>query len=91
MEMPITFDLHIVESWLTPHFICITDTQSENVDWVQNLAIFWWRHQFLGIKPENDDMWRHVTSSCWIFTKLAEIVSFDDILFVSKYEVISII
>jgi len=39
MEMPITFDLHIVQSRLTPHFNCITDTLSENVDWVQNLAI----------------------------------------------------
>ena len=56
MEMPITFDLHIVESWLTPHFICITDTQSENVDWVQNLAIFLMTSPVLGVKPENNDM-----------------------------------
>ena len=54
-------------------------------------SIFWWRHNFLGVKSENDVMWRHVTSSRHIFTKLSQIVSLDDIFVVSKYEVISII
>ena len=36
----ITFHLHIVEKWLTTHFICITQTQSENDDSAPNLAIF---------------------------------------------------
>ena len=40
MEMPITFDLQIVVKWLTPHFICIAETQSENDDWAPNLSIF---------------------------------------------------
>ena len=35
-----------------------------------------------------DVTWRHVTSSCQIFTKLAGNVSYLDILPVSKYEVI---
>ena len=39
--------------------------------------IFWRRHKFLGVKYENDVMWRHVP--------------LDDIFAVSKYEVISII
>ena len=54
-------------------------------------SIFWWRHKFLGVKSENDGMWRHVTSSRQIFTKLLQIVPLDDIFVVSKYEVISII
>ena len=54
-------------------------------------SIFWWRHRFLGVKPENDVMWRHVTSSSQIFIKLLHIVFLDDIYDVSKYEVISII
>ena len=54
-------------------------------------SIFWWRHKFLGVKSENDVMWRHVTSSRQIVTKLLQIVSLDDIFVVSKYEVISII
>ena len=52
-------------------------------------SIFWWRHKFLGVKSENDVMWRHVTSSR--HTNLSQIVSLDDIFVVSKYEVISII
>ena len=39
-EITITFDLQIVEKWLTPHFICITMAQSENDDWEPNLANF---------------------------------------------------
>ena len=54
-------------------------------------SIFWWCHKFLGVKSENDVMWRHVTSSRQIFTKLSQSVSLDDIFVVSKYEVISII
>ena len=38
--MTITFDLQIVEKWLTPHFICIAEAQSENDDWAPNLANF---------------------------------------------------
>ena len=53
-------------------------------------SIFWWRHKFLGVKSENDGMWRHATSSRQIFTKLLQIVPLD-IFVVSKYEVISII
>ena len=40
MEMTITFDLQIVEKSLTPHFIYITEAQSENDDWAPNLAKF---------------------------------------------------
>ena len=47
--------------------------------------------QFLGVKAENDVIWRHVTSSCRILTKLTEIISLNNILLVSKYEVIWII
>ena len=47
--------------------------------------------QFLGVKAENDVIWRHVTSSCRILTKLTEIISLNDILLVSKYEVICVI
>ena len=32
--MAITFDLKVVESSLTPHFIWFTRTQPENDDWV---------------------------------------------------------
>ena len=39
-EVTITFDLQIVEKWLTPHFICIAEAQSENDDWEPNLANF---------------------------------------------------
>ena len=39
-EITITFDLQIVEKWLTPHFICIAEAQSENDDWAPNLANF---------------------------------------------------
>ena len=53
--------------------------------------IFWWRHKFLSVKSENDVMWRHVTSSRQIVTKLLQIVSLDDIFVVFKYEAISII
>ena len=40
MEISITFDLQIVEKWLTPHFICITEAQLENNVWAPNLANF---------------------------------------------------
>ena len=40
MEMAITFELKVVESSLTPHFIWFTSTQPENVDWVQNAVNF---------------------------------------------------
>ena len=56
METIITFDRAIVESALTPHFISLTKTLSENEDWVQNVANFLMRHQILGVQPENDVM-----------------------------------
>ena len=40
MEITITFDLQIVEKWLTPHFIWIAEAQSEKNDWAPNLANF---------------------------------------------------
>ena len=45
--------------------------------------IFYDVMQFLGVKFENDVIWRHVRS--------AGMISLNDILFVSKYEVIRII
>ena len=54
-------------------------------------SIFWWRHKFLGVKSENDVMWRHMTSSRQIVTKLSQMIFLDDIFIVSKYEAISII
>ena len=40
MDMGITFDLRIVEKWLTTHFICIASAQRENDVWAPNLANF---------------------------------------------------
>ena len=55
------------------------------------LNIFCWHQHFLCKKWENDVTWRHVTSSCRIFTKISENVSLVDIMLWYKYEVICII